>query len=111
MIKRITAAQLAADEARRTASDVRVELVDVTIEIREYGLVVTPVYANVDRPNGTGIVAANPKIAARLTAAIRAGVTPVNAKVMRDTAGRTYVAAEHRVSARTLNADLRRLGF
>ena len=69
-------------------------------------------YAGVDRPRTMGWqVGEKPRLAARLAAAIRAGRAMAPGTVRTDINGRTYVEAASYVLGRTLNADLRRLGF
>lgn len=68
-------------------------------------------WPGVDRPTTGGIAVSNAKLAARLAAAINAGVVYTDARVATDVNGKTYVAARSMVLGRRLNADLRRLGF
>lgn len=75
------------------------------------GLSVHPVYAGVDRTEGSGWVVKDRTMADRLTRALRAGVAAPNPTVKVDVYGQTYVSAEHAVMGRRMNADLRRLGF
>jgi hypothetical protein len=72
---------------------------------------VRPVWAGVDRPKGSGTACSNPKIAARLKRAIEDGAAIGTPEVKTDNAGNTYVAAPHKYLARTLNADLHRMGY
>ena len=58
-----------------------------------------------------GLKATHGTLAARLVRAIEAGVVFVDPSIERDINGATYVVASSRVLGRTLNADLRRLGF
>ena len=72
--------------------------------------------AGVDRPRtmGWGLGPANARtarLAARLQGAIGAGVVFGPATVRTDVRGQTYVEAASRVLGRTMNADLRRLGY
>ena len=66
---------------------------------------------DVDRPETHGYVVKDAKMAARLSAAINAGVVFYDPEVRTDVNGRTYVNAPSRVLGRMMNADLRRLGF
>lgn len=91
--------------------DVIPGIVDVSISQEEYGFVVQTIWSGVDRPVGAGIVASNRKLADRLANAIRAGVAVRSEGVARDVNGKTFVLAAFAVRARTLNADLTRLGF
>jgi hypothetical protein len=75
----------------------------------EYGPTVYAEWTGVDRPRTYGIVAG--KHAARLARAINAGVVFHDPKVITDVDGNTFVSAASRVRGRTLNADLKRLGF
>lgn len=50
-------------------------------------------------------------LAMRYINAVKAGVIPGNAEVRTDVNGKTYVSGVWKVIGRTLNADLRRLGF
>lgn len=72
---------------------------------------VSPVWADVDLPANFGWLVPGERLARRLEAALRAGATLRNAEVRTNVNGQTYVANEHRVTGRTMNADLRRLGF
>lgn len=110
-MKRVTAVEIEASIAARTVEGAVARLVDVITRTETYGIVVIPVWADVDRPEGAGIVVQKAIVARRLVAAVRAGVVHVDAKVLRDTNDKTYVCATSRVHARTANADLIRLGF
>lgn len=68
-------------------------------------------WSGVDRPCVGGWAVKDAKMAQRLKAAILAGVVYYDAQVHTDTAGKTYVHAPARVLGRTMNADLRKLGF
>lgn len=70
-----------------------------------------PTWVGVDRPRGAGIGCSSPRLAERLQTAILAGAVLGPAEVRTDVTGKTYVSANHRVLARRLNTDLRRLGF
>lgn len=88
----------------------------VTVEIgpepgRPGCFYVHPVWARVDRPDTGGYGVRGRAIADRLAKAIRAGKAITGEAVLVDVNGRTYVDARHHVLGRTLNADLRRLGF
>jgi hypothetical protein len=69
----------------------------------------------VDRPITGGIFTGpgpkGKKLAERLAAATRAGVTHVEAYVREDVNGQTFVTSKCTVMGKYLNADLRRLGF
>lgn len=111
-MKHITAAELLADAERRTVHDVTPTLVNAVIEQSSDGLfVVYALWSGVDRPRGVGIVVRTRKLAERLARAVRAGVAITADRVMRDTFGSTYVQENRAVLARTLNADLKRLGY
>lgn len=112
-MKRVTAAELLADAERRTVHDVTPTLVSAVIKQNPSdGLfVVHALWSGVDRPRGVGIVVRTRKLAERLERAIRAGVVVTVDRVMRDAFGSTYVQENRAVSARTLNADLKRLGY
>lgn len=66
-----------------------------------------------DRPNtgGWGLGPKHAKLARRLAAAINAGKATGPATIATDVNGRTYVQADHKINGRTMNADLKRLGF
>jgi hypothetical protein len=72
---------------------------------------VTPVWAGVDLPDNFGWIVRGERLARRLDAAVRAGVVFGPAEVCTNIKGKTYVNASSRVLGRTLNADLRRLGY
>lgn len=110
-MERVTAAQLAAEAANRVVYGAVARLHDVIVTREGARITVRPIWGDVDRTEGAGIVAPNAKVADRLVRAMRAGAAFRNEQVLRDVHGKTYVNAEHRVSSRTLNADLTRLGF
>lgn len=110
-MKRITAAELEAQIDARTVQGAVARMIDFKIKREGKTLVVHPVWADVDRPLGTGIVVPSHHVATRLVRAMRAGVVFHNTRVVRDVHGQSYVSVEHTVRARTLNADLIRLGF
>jgi len=64
-----------------------------------------------DRPTTVGIVVEKKSLAERLKKAVDAGAVHTNPQVVRDCDGKSYVQANCKVIGRTLNADLRRLGF
>jgi len=72
---------------------------------------VSTTWSNVDRPEGTGYIVGNPRLAERLRNAIIAGVVFADPEIKIDKAGKTYVSARSTVLGRMINADLRRLGF
>jgi hypothetical protein len=73
---------------------------------------VTPVWADVDRPDSFGwSCGPNRKLAERLQAAVLAGVALTDPEVRVDCNGATYVEAKSQVLGRIMNADLKRLGF
>lgn len=69
--------------------------------------------AKLDRPNGIawGLKASHEKLAERLVKAVNAGKAFRNAEVKTDVNGASYVAATMQVFGRTMNRDLKRLGF
>jgi hypothetical protein len=74
---------------------------DVLVEFHWDGVV---------RPCSSGIVLRERHLK-RLTAAFKAGALFKEVRVKRDIRGKTYVDATCEVSAKTINADLKRLGF
>lgn len=88
-------------------------LVDVEIRSDAEGIHVSPIWQGVDRPNTGGwlLSTKHQALAQRLRQAILAGVVFRSPEIVRDKAGKTYVSQVARVGGRTLNADLRRLGF
>lgn len=90
-------------------------LAEVSIETAVDRLVVGPVWKGVDRPYTGGIGLPNSPsgraLAQRLKKAIEAGAVFKPSGVKTDINGKTYVEAHAGVIGRTLNADLRRLGF
>jgi hypothetical protein len=78
-------------------------------------LTVWTVWKGVDRPKTSGLQVADTvagrKLAARLKLAIEAGATECDPTIETDRFGQTYVRAKTTVLGRTLNADLKRLGF
>jgi len=86
-------------------------IIDVRLTVNDGGSVtVAPVWAGVDRPASRSIRVSS-KVAPRLKRAFLAGVVAVDAEVLTDNVGETYVSWTSKVSGRTANADLRRLGF
>ncbi len=71
---------------------------------------VCPIYEGVDRPNVGGWVVAE-KHVKRLTVAIMAGAACPATEILTDVNGKTYVDFTHVVSARHINAELKRIGF
>lgn len=69
--------------------------------------------AELDRPSTGGWVVkrTHRALAERLVRAIEAGKVFKEPTLRRDIYGKTYVSASARVLGRTMNADLRRLGF
>lgn len=69
--------------------------------------------AKLDRPNtgGWGLGAQHGKLAERLVRCINAGKATGTPTIATDVNGKTYVSAPHKVFGRTMNADLKRLGF
>ncbi len=76
-------------------------------------LTVWPIWGGVelDRPEGSGYVVKDRRMAERLKAAMLAGAIFYNVEVKTDVNGATFVSASSHVLARMMNADLRRLGF
>ena len=112
-MKRVTATELLAEAERRTVHGITPNLVDVVIEKdpTDDCYTVCALWSNVDRARGVGTVTRNERLARRLASAMRAGVAVTVERVMRDDNGDTYVQEHREIFARTLNADLRRLGF
>ena len=69
---------------------------------------ITPV---LDRTDGAGWCVVRRRDVDRLRCALMAQVVHGPAIVMRDVNGHTYVQADSKVSAKYINADLRRLGY
>jgi len=67
-------------------------------------------WEGVDRPCSYGIVCLK-KHAPRLIAACDAGVLFTDPKVATDVHGKTYIDATCQVLGKTINADLKRLGY
>lgn len=88
------------------------QILGVETEEHEDGSVsVWTVWADVDRPRTGGYLVKNRKMADRLERAILAGRVWINPAVHIDVNGRSFVSAASAVLGRTLNADLKRLGF
>lgn len=71
---------------------------------------VGPVWADVDRPYTGGWMVRNAYVP-RFVRALKAGVVEINPTVRTDVNGNTFVSAQSTVSAKRMNADLRRLGY
>jgi len=88
--------------------------VDIVEDDVTPGLLVKPIWKGVDRPfvGGWGIPIDARTLAERLKRAIEAGVVHSDARIETDANGSTYVATTQvRVAGRTMNADLKRLGY
>lgn len=89
------------------------EMVDVKVTPCEsqpnYSWVHT-IWSNVDRPDVGGWQVANRNVA-RLLRALHAGVVFGPVTIRTDVNGKTYPSKDQKVFAKTMNADLRRLGF
>lgn len=72
---------------------------------------VAPIFSGVDRPETFSWSVRGQALADRLVRAIRAGVVCLGSAVQTDANGKTYVAFTSPVLGRTLNADLKRLGY
>lgn len=73
--------------------------------------IVEPEFVGVDRPYCSGWVVEE-KLVKRLTAAIEGeAAKETNINVRTDIDGKTYVSFNLMVSGRTMNADLKRLGY
>lgn len=85
----------------------------VYISRAENELRVVTEWAGVDRPiaHTFSLTATKISLAGRLVAAIKAGVVFTNPRVMVDVRGQTYVSHGITVIGRTMDADLKRLGF
>lgn len=68
---------------------------------------------DVDRPEfwGFGIPSNNPKLVQRLRNAILSGKVFTNFRILTDVNGKTYFGYDCSVHGRSMNADLKRLGF
>lgn len=75
------------------------------------GFSVDPIWSGVDRPKTGGYIVKDGRMAARLESAMLAGVVFSDVEVRRDVNGKTFVGKRSHVLGRTMNADLRRLGF
>lgn len=89
--------------------------VEITVDPDGDSISVFPYWKGVDRPQGAGWglrnTPADRKLAQRLKAAIEAGAVYRSVTAAVDVNGSTYARTEGTVLGRTLNADLRRLGF
>ncbi|SDH53382.1 hypothetical protein [Microbacterium sp. 77mftsu3.1] len=64
-----------------------------------------------DRRDMVGYGVSTTRNALRLAAAVRAGAVFHDFQVLTDRNGKTYLSASSRVYSRTMNADLKRLGY
>lgn len=91
------------------------ELLDrVEIVEDETGIIISPIWKGVDRPNvgGWGLLRTDRPMAERLKKAIEDGAIHRDARIEKDVDGRTYVTStEIFVLGRTMDADLKRLGY
>jgi hypothetical protein len=91
--------------------DAKLVGVNITRDKDDGHLSVWPVYGGVDRPEGTGTAVKDMRMACRLRDALLAGKAVTIRGVRTDMNGKTYVDEQQHVSAKYLNADLRKLGF
>lgn len=75
------------------------------------GYTVSPIWADVDRPNVGGIWTPNLADAERLREAYLEGNAFSATEVRTDVDGKTYVGTTSRISGRYLRADLASLGY
>jgi hypothetical protein len=90
------------------------ERVDIVEGDAEQGIVVHAIWKNVDRPcvGGWSLPLGARPLAERLKRAIEAGAIHGRASIETDANGNTYVATTQvRVSGRTMDSDLKRLGY
>jgi hypothetical protein len=85
--------------------------IDITSRRPSIGFTVRPYWTNVDRPEGVGYAVKDMRTAVRVRDAMAAGVVFADAEIKTDVNGKTYASARSAILGRTLNADLRRLGF
>lgn len=84
--------------------------VRVHVEFDEKFATVSPIWAGVDRPNVGGI-SVPPRYVDRVVAAFESGAAFESTKIVRDIAGKTYVAAPSRIMGRHLERSLRAIGY
>lgn len=85
--------------------------VEITARPEHGGYEVAPIFANVDRPHTGGWVVTRRSVAERLKAALLSGDAYESTEVVEDVNGKTYVATKAKVYGRTMNADLKRIGY
>lgn len=88
--------------------------VEIVVDDEAKCLCVKPFWKGVDRPcvGGWGLPIEARPLAERLKQAIEAGAVHRDPHVETDVEGMTYVAStQNRVAGRTMNADLKRLGY
>lgn len=94
-----------------TAPGMPKQLDYVEVKFIPEGVLVTPYFKRVDRPQGIGTVVGNIDIAYRLTDAMLDGAVFKNFTKNTDVYGKTYISAPTVIHPRRANADLNRIGF
>lgn len=89
--------------------------VEITVSLDESSITVWPYWNGVDRPRGAGWglrnTPAHRRLAERLKRALEAGAVYRSVTAAVDVNGNTYARTEGHLLGRTLNADLKRIGF
>jgi len=89
----------------------KVSLKEVSVRVDGAAFIVGPVWEGVDRSYTHGWEVKE-KLVKRLVAALEGEAAKVtDPKVMTDINGKTYVSFDLPVMGRTMNADLKRLGY
>jgi hypothetical protein len=89
--------------------------VRVDIRVGNEDIFIRPIWSGVDRPDtgGWSVRLSDRKLAERLAKAILAGVVCGGGSIKTDNGGKTYVGGfkTPHILGRTMNADLKKLGF
>lgn len=89
--------------------DPKLDRVEITKDGDDFH--VSVYWTGVDRPHTMGWILGSLKLARRLKAAIEAGAAVKPTGILTDIHGHTYMGTKVLAWGRTMNADLKRLGF
>lgn len=103
----------AAHEATFKQHFVKVSVVKRTDSDGQATISISPIWAGVDRPDvgGFGVRPRQMALALRLKAAMESGAAFSSCQMFTDVNGHTYIGTNSNILGRTMNADLKRLGY
>lgn len=94
-----------------TTATENIKTPSVKTEVEKDGITLWAMWEGVDRKQGHGISVTKMAHASRLKRAIEAGAVFTEAQIKTDMNGQTYIDAKCNVRGRSLNSDLKKLGF